>query len=97
MNDLGTCRRYDLFVTDPSLKPIDDFQIVDFVQEKTQLQEDLEKLYNTGEVTDIMEDHMVETFSNILPESLLEDVSKAFGDAQDRKERLKGMSLADLI
>ena len=97
MNDLGTCRRYDLFVTDPSLKPIDDFQIVDFVQEKTQLQEDLEKLYNTGEVTDIMEDHMVETFSNILPESLLEDVNKAFGDAQDRKERLKGMSLADLI
>lgn len=96
MNDLGTCRRYDLFVTDPSLKPIDDFQIVEFIQERTQFQEDLEKLYNTGEVTDIMEEHMVESFS-VAPESLLDDITKAFGDVQDRKEKLKNVSLADML
>lgn len=98
MIDLGTCRRYDLFVTNPSLEAITDFQVVDFVQEKTQEQIDLEKLYNEGEVTDLMEEHLIQNFSSdIAPESLLDEITSAFGDAQDRKEKLKNVSLADLL
>lgn len=98
MVDLGTCRRYDLFVTTPSLEAIEEFQIIDFIQEKDQELIDLELLYNEGEVTDMMEENLLQSFSpDVAPESLLTEVTKAFGDAQERKERLKNLSLADLL
>lgn len=96
--DLGTCRRYDLFVTTPDLKAIGEFQIVDFVQTKDQKLIDLELLYNEGEVTDDMEQQLIENFSpEIAPQSLLDEVTKAFGDERERKERLKSVSIEELL
>lgn len=96
--DLGVCRRYDLFVTTPDLKAIKDFQIIDFVQEKDQELIDLELYYNEGEVTDLMEQQLIENFSpDIAPESLLDEVSKAFGDTRERKEQLKNVAFDDLL
>jgi hypothetical protein len=96
--DLGTCRRYDLFVTTPDLKAIGEFQIVDFVQTKDQELIDLELFYNEGEVTDDMEQQLIENFSpEIAPQSLLDEVTKAFGDERERKEQLKNVSIEELL
>lgn len=90
-NDLGTCRKYDLFVTSPDLKPIDDFQVIDFVQENDPILEELEKIYNEGieiktiETTEISEED---------PSSLLSEVQDAFGDL---KAQLKGKSFSDFL
>lgn len=96
-NDLGTCRRYDLFVTTPAMEAIDEFQIIDFVQDKTQEMIDLELLYNEGEVTDLVEENLLQNFSEEMPESLLSDINKAFGDANDRKEQLKNIGMGELL
>ena len=96
-NDLGTCRRYDLFVTTPAMEAIDEFQIIDFVQDKTQEMIDLELLYNEGEVTDLIEENLLQNLSEEMPESLLSDINKAFGDANDRKEQLKNIGMGELL
>jgi hypothetical protein len=45
-----------------------------------------------------MEQQLIENFSpNIAPESLLDEVSKAFGDARERKEQLKNVAFDDLL
>lgn len=96
--DLGVCRRYDLFVTTPSLEEVQDFQVVDFIQEKSQEMIDLESLYNDGIVSDEMEQDLIERFSSQEEEvSLLDEVAKAFGDENDRKEQLKNVSFDDLL
>ena len=96
-NDLGTCRKYDLFITTPDMKPIEEFQIIDFVQDKTQEQIDLENLYNDGLVSNEIEENLLKNVSEEMPETLLDEISKAFGDAQDRKEQIKQLSFDDLL
>lgn len=97
-NDLGTCRRYDLFVTTPDNKPIEDFQIVDFTVEKTKEMEELENFYNDGVVNDTMAqnllDNIDETISNT---ELTESIEEAFGDIRERKIRLSKMDFGDLL
>ena len=99
--DLGTCRRHDLFVTTPDNKPIDDFQIVEFNFEKTPLQIELEKLYN--EDNNIIEDSntklitMLNVDTGEVIESKVEDIKQAFGNDEQTKERLKNVSLGDML
>lgn len=93
--DLGILRTYDLFVTTADYKPIQDFQIIDFISNDCSNQE-LEDFYNEGVVSDTMTQELLSHFS-AAPASLLTSVEEAFGNAQETKERLKNMSFDDLI
>ena len=94
LNDLGTCRKNDLFITTANMKEVTDFIVVDFkpYEQDLTLLKDLEKLYNIGEVTE-----------NVLPfiereeDEQETDLSAAFGDINDRLERLKDKDLSDLL
>ena len=46
--DLGTCRTYDLFVTTPTLEPIQDFQVIEFIEEESEELQKLEEEFNFG-------------------------------------------------
>lgn len=93
LNDLGTCRKNDLFITTANMKEVTDFIVIDFkpYEQDLTLLKDLEKLYNVGEITE-----------NVLPfiekdEEQEMDLSAAFGDINDRLERLKDKDLSDLL
>ena len=89
-SDLGTCRKYDLFVTTPDLKPIEDFQVVDFIQEKDSTLEELENKFNEG-IEEIVE---IQEISEEDPTSLLTDIHEAFGSV---KEQVKGKDFSDYL
>lgn len=97
--DLGTCRRYDLFVTTTNNKPIEDFQCVEFNMIRTQEMIDLENMFNEGLVyTEEDVNKIVDNFENVvLNDTITKNVTKAFGDIYDRKERIKGKSLGELL
>ena len=97
--DLGTCRRYDLFVTTPNNKPIEDFQCIEFNMIRTPEMEELEDLFNDGLIYDNEAvDKIMENF-NVVQENteIVENVTKAFGDIHDRRERVKEKSWDDLL
>lgn len=89
-SDLGTCRKYDLFVTTPDLKPIEDFQVVDFIQEKDSTLEELENKFNEG-IEEMVE---IQEISEEDPTSLLTDVHEAFGNM---KEQVKRKDFSDYL
>lgn len=93
LNDLGTCRKNDLFITTANMKEVTDFIIIDFqpYEQDSALLKDFEKLYNIGEITE-----------SVLPflereEEQETDLSTAFGDTNDRLARLKDKDLSDLL
>lgn len=98
VHDLGTCRKHDLFVTTPDLKPIEDFQVVDFVQEKTKEMYDLEKEFNDGQ-----DNNNNDELLSILDESPLENVElenkieQAFGNIHEHKARIVDKSFEELL
>lgn len=93
--DLGCCRKYDLFVTTANMKPVPEFNIIDFVSEETTEYTELEKLFNNGEVTDEIEQKFY------LPEeevgTLFEDLEEAFGDTEEEKKRYENVPLSSLV
>ena len=94
MHDLGTCRKYDLFITTVNMKSVDNFIIVDFTAYEDETLKDLELLYNTGEISDTLNNQLyVEPNS----ENILDNLTNAFGDDNDRLERLKDRSISDLL
>lgn len=97
-NDLGCCRREDLFVTTADMKPIKDFQVVQFDSIRFQNFEDLCELYNTGVVSDEVYEEFYQV-SDIKPEDLISgtSVAEAFQDVEDNKRRLKEKSFADFL
>lgn len=95
--DLGTCRTYDLFVTTPNLKPIEEFQIIDFITDKTQEELNLEEFYNDGVVAEEMEEQLLANFARpSQPISVLSD-SAAFGDAAAHRKQIEQRSFEDLL
>jgi replicative DNA helicase len=95
--DLGTCRKYDLFVTTADMKPIEDFQIVEFISKKTEEMERLEDFYNDGVVDDAMAESLLDMIDEVTPASVSDSIEEAFGNAKERKERLKNMDWGDYI
>jgi hypothetical protein len=99
--DLGTCKRYDLFVTTPNNEPIEEFQIVEFNFEKTPEMLELEKRYNSN--IDISEDNADKLISMInletgeVVEKKIDAIKEAFGGEKATRERLKGISLGDML
>jgi replicative DNA helicase len=96
VHDLGTCRKHDLFITTANMKSVDNFIIVDFTAYEDGTLKELEKLYNTGEVTGSLLDE-VETYIEPNAENILGSLVNAFGDDGDRLERLKERSISDLL
>lgn len=96
VHDLGTCRKHDLFITTANMKSVDNFIIVDFTAYEDETLKELEKLYNTGEVTGSLLDE-VEAYIEPNTENILGSLVNAFGDDGDRLERLKERSISDLL
>lgn len=95
--DLGTLRTIDLFVTTANYKPIEDFQIVNFVSLDMNKRKEIEDFYNDGVVTDEVAEELLEKFAVESKQSLTESISEAFGNAQENKERLSKLDFTDLL
>lgn len=104
-NDLGTCRRKDLFVTTPSNKPIEDLIVIDFESNKDEEMIKLEEYYNGKVVDDEDKDAVLNAFSQIVEESQQAHaehdenfyISSAFENRVDNLRRLNDVGLGDLI
>lgn len=96
--DLGLCRKYDLFVTNPSNEVIDDFQIVDFKVERTKEMEDLEEYYNNGVVTEEKAEQLLNQFEgqNKIT-TTMEEIVTAFGNIEEERRRIVDKSFDDLL
>lgn len=94
-NDLGTCRKYDLFVTTADMKPIENFQAMDFIDTTSEELVKIEEYYNNGmeEKIEIEEVQIIGEET----ETMFETVTKAFGDKTDIERRLKEVDLEDLL
>ena len=104
-NDLGTCKRRDLFVTTPDNKPIEDLRVIDFETELTPEMEELEKYYNDNIVGKEEQEQILGAFEAIVEESQQshaehdEDfyISSAFENKVDNLRRLNNVDIGDLI
>lgn len=100
VHDLGTCRKHDLFITTANMKSVDNFIIVDFTAYEDETLKELEKLYNTGEVTGEVKGTLLNEVENYVEpnaDNILGSLTNAFGDDADRLERLKERSISDLL
>lgn len=96
--DLGLCRKYDLFVTTPANKVIDDFQIVDFKTERTPEMDELEEYYNNGVVTEEKAQELLAQFEEPSPiTTTMEEVVTAFGNIEEERRRIVDKSFDDLL
>ena len=95
MHDLGTCRKYDLFITTANMKSVDDFIIVDFKSYESEELKDLEKLYNTDEISENLCQEIIDTkdYSDTIFDNLID----AFGDREDRLNKIKNKDISDLL
>lgn len=94
-SDLGTCRKYDLFVTTADMKPIENFQAMDFIDTTSEEFVKIEEYYNNG-VEEKIEIEKVQIIGEET-ETMFETITKAFGDKTDIERRLKEVDLEDLL
>ena len=90
--DAGTCRKYDLFVTTPSLKAVKEFSVVDFKRTDNEDYSELLALYNTGEVSE-----KIEQYFESKAEEIMDTLQDAFGDEYDKKLRVQGKDMSDFL
>lgn len=90
--DAGTCRKYDLFVTTPNLKAVKEFSVVDFKRTDNEDYSELLTLYNTGEVSE-----RIEQYFEPKAEEIMDTLQDAFGDEYDKKLRVQGKDISDLL
>ena len=95
MHDLGTCRKYDLFITTANMKSVDEFIIIDFKSYESEELKDLEKLYNTGEVSENVYQEIIDITDS--SDTILDNLTNAFGDREDRLNRVKDKDISDLL
>lgn len=95
--DLGTLRTVDLFVTTPDYKPIQDFQIVNFVSVDMNKRREMEEFYNDGVLTDEIADELLANLEAQMPKTVTDSITEAFGDVKETKERLKNLDFDDLL
>ena len=95
--DLGTLRTVDLFVTTPDYKPIQDFQIVNFISGDMNKRREMEEFYNDGVLTDEMADELLANLEAQMPKTVTDSITEAFGDVKETKERLKNLDFDDLL
>lgn len=85
-NDLGICRRKDLFITDAQGRILTDFNLANYSVLKNGSFNDELKLYNTGEVSD----SLLESSCAIEPKETenltADDIKEAFGTLAEKKD-----------
>lgn len=104
-NDLGTCRREDIFVTTPDNKPIEELRVIDFEQNKSEELLALEDFYNQQKIGEEEAEPILNAFASIVEasqESHLEHddnfyITGAFEDQVDKAKRLSLTSIGDLL
>lgn len=96
--DLGICRKYDLFVTSANNEPLNEFQIVQFKNINNDFN-NLENLYNTGEITNEEADKLLQQVNHnvSLPLDLVDEVSETFGNVIENKKRVSKLKIDDLV
>lgn len=95
-NDLGCCRKEDLFVTTTDMKPIKEFQVIQFDSTAYGDFTELCDLYNEGIISDGVYEEFYST-SDIKPEDLVIDSAAAFEDDEDNKRRLSEKDFSDFL
>ena len=95
MHDLGTCRKYDLFITTANMKSVDDFIIVDFKSYESEKLKDLEKLYNTDEISENLCQEIIDIKD--CSDTIFDNLIDAFGDREDRLNKIKNKDISDLL
>lgn len=101
--DLGIMRNTDLFVTSASLKPIDDFKVIDFISKTPEEYKRILAVYNKGLEENIFPDNMnisknkITVFKNNNFQNAVEELQEAFGNKEQQKQRVKDLSFGDLI
>lgn len=104
-NDLGTCRRKDLFVTTPANKPIEDLIVIDFESNKNEEMEQLETYYNGEVLNNEEKDAVLDAFSQMVEQSQQAHaehdenfyISSAFENRVDNLRRLNDVGIGDLL
>lgn len=91
-HDFGCCRTYDLFATTPDLKPIEDFQIIDFVQD---IPEDVLK-FETELNQDSKEKPEIIEQEEPIELNLKASIEEAFGDLVEQRKRIQDKDWDDL-
>ena len=91
-HDFGCCRTYDLFATTPDLKPIEDFQIIDFVQDIPEdvLKFEAELNQDSKEKPEIIEQE------EPIELDLKASIEEAFGDLVEQRKRIQDKDWDDL-
>ena len=92
--DAGTCRTYDLFATTPDLKPLEDFQIIDFVKEINPELKAFEESLNEN-LTEIPEDLSPLEEIEIGELDLKASIEKAFGSSEEQRKRVQSKNWED--
>lgn len=95
--DLGIMRRIDLFVTTPTNELIEEFQIVDFCEERTKEMDELEELYNNGVITDAAAQELIDNFVKSNPTQFSSEIEEAFGNQEETRKRVHESSFEDFL
>lgn len=92
LNDLGTCRKNDLFITTANMKEVTDFIIIDFkpYEQNNDFLKNIEKIYNA----EVVKSNLSLVKVNNEEET---DLSEAFGDINDRLIKIKDKDISDLL
>lgn len=99
-NDLGCCRKEDLFITTADMKPIDDFKFINFNNVNFEDYQGLCRLYNEGFIPNEEQDEIDDNcyqLSDVKPDELLKNAVAAFEDAEDNKKRNAQKDFADFL
>lgn len=95
--DLGILRRIDLFVTTPTNELIEEFQIVDFCEERTKEMDELEELYNNGVITDAAAQELIDNFVKSNPTQFSSEIEEAFGNQEEARKRVHESDFDDFL
>lgn len=104
-NDLGTCRRKDLFVTTPNNKPIEDLIVIDFESNKDEEMVELENFYNDMIIKEEDKEPILDAFENLVEQSQQSHanhdenfyITSAFENKVDDLRRLNDVNIGDLL
>lgn len=93
--DPGTLRIEDLFVTNPRMKPIENFTVYSRLHEFDENISFINALNegDNGSDTNVIENPEIAE----APEDLMSDMAEAFNDTEDRRRRARNTDLKDLL
>lgn len=101
-NDLGTCRRTDLFVTNTKNEPITDFSLIQFKKFSESEYQELLDFFNDGVVID--DDNSLDEIVNIVEASVKihneksdDYIDSAFKNKVDEYKKVKDKSIGDFL